>query len=107
MFAAECHVRHEDSYLVVVLDPELDRRWGTPGHVAWASPKADPTADQPIVLLPSAGDNTLRVQRSNLETLVIVTPHEPLYAFLNARGVPSTYHGQINTEGGLELGHIH
>ncbi|HYF62690.1 MAG TPA: hypothetical protein VD886_07735 [Herpetosiphonaceae bacterium] len=103
MFTAECHVRHEDSYLVVVLDPELDRRWGFPEHVAWANPGADLGADQPIGLRPSDEHTSLRVQRSNLEALVIVTPHAPLYAYLNARGVPATYHGQLDDAGRLEL----
>ena len=103
MSPVECFVRHEDSYLVLVLDPELDRRWGSPEHVAWASAAADPQADQPILLQPSQEHDALRVQRSRQEALVIVTPHAPLYVFLNARGVPGTYHGRLDDAGRLEL----
>jgi hypothetical protein len=103
MLPVECFVRHEDVYLVVVLDPELDRRWGSPEHAAWVNSTADAQADEPILLQPSQEHDSLRVQRSDLEALVIVTPHAPLYDFLNARGVPSTYHGQIDDQGRLEL----
>ena len=103
MMPVECYVRREDVYLVVVLEPELDRRWGSPEHVTWVSSAADPQTDQPILLQPSQEHDTMRVQRSDLEALVIVTPHAPLYDFLNARGVPSTYQGQIDDQGRLQL----
>ncbi len=103
MLVAECSVRYEDSYLVVVLDPEMDQRWGLPQHVAWVNPEADPQADEPIVLEPSDDQVGFQVNRSQLETLLMLTPHAPLYAFLNARGVPSTYHGEIDTAGRLYL----
>jgi len=103
MLPVECFVRHEDSYMVVVLEPGLDRRWGAPEHVAWVNSAADPQSDQPILLQPSQEHDALRIQRSRREALVVVTPHAPLYDFLDARGVPSTYHGQIDSEGRLEL----
>jgi hypothetical protein len=103
MLPVECFVRREDVYIVVVLEPELDQRWGSPDHADWVNSTADSPDGQPILLQPTSEPDSLRVQRSDLETLVIVTPHAPLYDVLMARGVPSTYHGQIDGEGRLEL----
>jgi hypothetical protein len=103
MLPVECFVRREDAYLVVVLEPELDQRWGSPEHADWVNSAADPQADQPILLQPTQEPDSMRVQRSDLETLVVVTPHAPLYDFLTDRGVPGVYHGQIDSEGRLEL----
>ena len=103
MVPAECFVRYEDSYVVVVLDPGLDRRWGSPYHVVWVNPEVDPQTDEPIILQPSEEHASSPINRSKLEALLTLTPHTPLYAFLNARGIPSTYHGEIDPSGRLHL----
>jgi hypothetical protein len=105
MSAAKCSVRFEDVYLVVVLDPELDREWGAPQHVVWANPEASP--QEGIILQPSDDHASAPVNRSKLEALLILTPHMPLYAFLSDRGVPSTYQGEIDSAGRLCLTQLH
>ena len=59
------------------------------------------------VLQPSDEHASAPVNRSKLETLLLLTPHMPLYAFLSARGVPSTYQGEIDSAGRLCLTQLH
>ncbi|MBA3471318.1 MAG: hypothetical protein H0T53_16905 [Herpetosiphonaceae bacterium] len=103
MVPVECSVRFEDAYIVVVIDGDLDRRWGAPQHVAWVNSTADPQSDEPVILAPSEDQVGSQINRSDLETLLMLTPHAPLHAFLKARGVPSAYQGVIDPAGQLSL----
>jgi hypothetical protein len=103
----ECQVRPEDSYLVVVLSPILDRLWGAPRYAAWANPGANPRSGEPIIVQASADPHAMQVQRSRLEALLIVTPHAPLYALLQECGAPCHYRGRVNGAGQLVLTKAH
>ena len=91
-----CHVRHDDAYLVVVLDPTLDLQWGMPHHVMWANPGANPAANDPILLQPTQTATGAPISRSEHEILVMIPPYKQLYSFLERRGVPMAYQGEID-----------